>query len=316
VRHISALTAVYALVAVFALPGPLSASSEHVPAAVEGAQVTPEAAESPPAAEAEAPGALEGQAEAQAPTEPETPAGQPPAPAPEAQQVVPPPAPAPSGAAAPALAEDPATVPARAQRRAERERAQERKPRRVVARAAASQSVTIRDYAFSPRTVTVQPGDTVTWTNRDGVRHSATAEDGSFDTGLLGRGQSGEHTFREAGTYQYVCTPHPNMQATVVVEGATTGGDADSGADPGGDGGSSSTSGSSSDTSGSSSNTGGTSSASTSDGTSSGSTSTLPETGADVPTLTTLGLLFLVLGAAVQSRARRERSTAAGRSGS
>jgi LPXTG-motif cell wall-anchored protein len=308
------LTAVYALVAVVALPGPLSASGEQVPAAVEGGQVTPAAPESPPAAEAEAPGALAGQAEAEAPTDPETPAVQAPASPPEAQQVVPGPAPAPS-AAAPALAEDPATAPARA----ERERADKRKPRRVVVRAAASQSVTIRDYAFSPRTVTVQPGDTVTWTNRDGVRHSATAEDGSFDTGLLGRGQSGEHTFREAGNYEYVCTPHPNMQGTVVVEGASTGGAVDSGADPGADDGSSSASGSGSDTSGSGSDTSGTSgtsSGSTAGHTSSRSTSTLPQTGADVPTLTLIGLLFLALGAAVQSRARRERSTTEGRGGS
>jgi LPXTG-motif cell wall-anchored protein len=310
------LTAVYALVAVVALPGPLSASGEQVPAAVEGGQVTPAAPESPPAAEAEAPGALAGQAEAQAPTDPETPAGQAPPAPPEAQQVVPGPAPAPSAAAAPAPAEDPTAVPVRAQRRAEREPADKRKPRRVVVRAAASQSVTIRDYAFSPGTVTVRPGDTVTWTNRDGVRHSATAEDGSFDTGLLGRGQSGEHTFREAGTYQYVCTPHPNMQGTVVVEAASTGGAVDSGADPGADGDSSSTSRSSSDTRGSSSDASGTSSGSTADDTSSGSTSTLPNTGADVPTLTLLGLLFLALGAAVQNRARRERSTTGGRSGS
>jgi LPXTG-motif cell wall-anchored protein len=315
------LTAVYALVAVFALPGPLSASGDQVPAAeggpvAEGGQVTPAAPESPPAAEAEAPGALDGQAEAQAPTDPETAAGQAPAAPPEAQQAVPAPAPAPSAPAAPALAEDPATVPARPQRRAEHERADKRKPRRVVVRAAASQGVTIRDYAFSPRSVTVRPGDTVTWTNRDGVRHSATAEDGSFDTGLLARGENGEHTFREAGTYQYVCTPHPNMQGTVVVEGASTGGAVDSGADPGADGDSSSTSGSSSDTSGSSSDTSGSSSGSTADDTSSGSTSTLPDTGADVPTLTVLGLLFLALGAAVQSRARRERSTTEGRGGS
>jgi LPXTG-motif cell wall-anchored protein len=303
------LTAVYALVAVFALPGPLSASGEQVPAAVEGGQATPAAPETPPAAEAEAPGALAGQAEAEAPADPETSAAAAPAPAPppEAQQVVP--APAPSAAAAPAPAEDAATLPAHDQRRAERERADKRKPRRVVARAAASQGVTIRDYAFSPRTVTVEPGDTVTWTNRDGVRHSATAEDGSFDTGLLGRGESGEHTFREAGTYQYVCTPHPNMQGTVVVEAASTGGAVDSGADTGADGDSSSTSRSSSDTSGSSSDASGTSSGSTAGDTSSGSTSTLPNTGADVPTLTLLGLLFLALGAAVQSRARRERST-------
>ena len=50
---------------------------------------------------------------------------------------------------------------------------------------AATRGVDIRDFAFSPRTVEIRVGDTVTWTNRDTVAHTATAQNGSFDTGLL-----------------------------------------------------------------------------------------------------------------------------------
>src|SRR5687768_4659164 len=85
---------------------------------------------------------------------------------------------------------------------------------------AASRGVDIRDFAFSPRTVEVRVGDTVTWTNRDGVAHTATAQNGSFDTGLLAEGESGSVRFRSAGTYRYVCTPHPQMTGTVVVRPA------------------------------------------------------------------------------------------------
>jgi LPXTG-motif cell wall-anchored protein len=296
------LTAVFALVAVIALPGSLSASGEQVPASAQGGPVTPEVPDSSPVPEAEPPATAEGGAGVEPPADTDPPAGEEPTPAPpEAQPAAA--APAPATETAPALAEEPATAPVPAERRAHRDQADRPERLHVVARAAASQSVTIRNYAFSPRTVTVQAGDTVIWTNEDDVQHSATSDDGTFDTGLIGEGQSGSHTFSEAGRYQYICTPHPNMHGTVVVEAASTGGDADSGADPGAAGDSSSGSDSSS-TSGSSSGA---------SGTSSGSSSTLPDTGADVPTLTIMGLLFLALGAAVQSRARRERSD--GRSG-
>ena len=45
--------------------------------------------------------------------------------------------------------------------------------------------------------------------------HSATANDGSFDTGILSKGGSGSHTFTQAGTFSYICTPHPFMKGTV-----------------------------------------------------------------------------------------------------
>ena len=82
--------------------------------------------------------------------------------------------------------------------------------------------VDIRDFAYSPRTVEIRVGDTVRWTNRDSVAHSATAANGSFDTGLLSEGESGSVRFTSAGTYRYVCTPHPDMTGTVVVRAAGT----------------------------------------------------------------------------------------------
>ena len=63
----------------------------------------------------------------------------------------------------------------------------------------------------------------MTWTNRDAVGHTATARNGSWDTGALDEGQSGSVRFTVAGTYRYVCTPHPDMTGTVVVRAATGG---------------------------------------------------------------------------------------------
>ena len=93
----------------------------------------------------------------------------------------------------------------------------------VPAVLAASRGVAIRDFAFSPRTVEIRVGDTVRWTNRDSVAHTATARNGSFDTGLLADGESASIRFRVPGTYRYICTPHPEMTGTVVVRSAGTG---------------------------------------------------------------------------------------------
>ena len=107
-----------------------------------------------------------------------------------------------------------------------------------VAHVAGAASVTISDFKFSPSTVTVNVGDTVTWTNDGPTVHSAKANDGSFDTGLLDKGESGSHTFSSAGTISYICEPHPFMKAKVVVQGTSAGsGGSDSG-DTAGEGGS------------------------------------------------------------------------------
>lgn len=74
------------------------------------------------------------------------------------------------------------------------------------------------DYSVNVLEITV--GDTVTWTNDDdGVIHTVTAADESFDSGFLAPGESWSHTFTEPGEFEYLCTPHPWMRAKVVVTG-------------------------------------------------------------------------------------------------
>jgi plastocyanin len=81
----------------------------------------------------------------------------------------------------------------------------------------ATDSVAIQNFAFSPTTVTVKAGSTVTWTNRDQDAHTVTAMSGPFHSPTLTTGQSFRYTFTTPGRYDYLCTIHPFMTATVVV---------------------------------------------------------------------------------------------------
>jgi plastocyanin len=93
-----------------------------------------------------------------------------------------------------------------------------------VAQAAASATVSIGDNFYSPASVSVAVGDTVTWANNGQAQHSATADDGSFDTGVFGPGGSRSHTFNQAGTFSYFCTVHGQAQSgTVRVLAASSG---------------------------------------------------------------------------------------------
>jgi plastocyanin len=86
---------------------------------------------------------------------------------------------------------------------------------------AAEHAVQIADSAFSPATMTISVGDTVTWTNADGRPHTVTSDGGAFDSGNLDEGQAFSFTFSEPGTYTYHCNYHGEMQATIVVEAAS-----------------------------------------------------------------------------------------------
>ncbi len=81
-------------------------------------------------------------------------------------------------------------------------------------------TVDIADFAFEPSTVEVTAGDTVTWTNQGQAPHTATADDGLFDSGRLDNGGTFSHTFTTLGTVAYHCEFHPDMVATVVVNEA------------------------------------------------------------------------------------------------
>ncbi|KPI24476.1 hypothetical protein OK074_6973 [Actinobacteria bacterium OK074] len=88
--------------------------------------------------------------------------------------------------------------------------------------AAATYQVTMKGYAFSPATLTVPAGSTVTWTNQDTAPHDVKTTSGpvAIHGSMLDKGQSWSYTFGTAGTYTYLCTVHPDMTATIVVKAA------------------------------------------------------------------------------------------------
>jgi len=75
----------------------------------------------------------------------------------------------------------------------------------------------IRNLAYAPATIEIEPGTTVVWRNNDQLEHTVTAVDRSWDSGLIRPGASWQRTFREPGTYAFFCTPHPFMRGTVIV---------------------------------------------------------------------------------------------------
>lgn len=85
-------------------------------------------------------------------------------------------------------------------------------------------AVAMQRVAFEPTMLTIPAGSTVAWTNYDPFEHTVTADDGSFDSGYLGQGQTFSLTFTQPGTYPYFCIPHGGpggvgMAGVVVVTG-------------------------------------------------------------------------------------------------
>src|SRR6266566_4747951 len=86
---------------------------------------------------------------------------------------------------------------------------------------AATSAVSIQNFAFAPSTVTINLGDSVTWTNGDAASHSAKFPDRS--TAVLSQGMSGTLQFTVAGTFAYICGIHgAAMQGTIIVRAAAT----------------------------------------------------------------------------------------------
>jgi len=81
----------------------------------------------------------------------------------------------------------------------------------------AASAVSIDNFTFAPQALTVKPGTTVTWTNRDEEPHTVAASDGSFHSPGMGTGATFSHTFSSPGKFDYVCSIHPMMRGTVVV---------------------------------------------------------------------------------------------------
>src|SRR5690349_15771443 len=80
-----------------------------------------------------------------------------------------------------------------------------------------SEKVQIVEFTYEPDPVVVQAGGKVIWQNEDTAPHTATADDGSFDTGIIEKGKLGSATFKQPGTFTYFCEIHPTMHGTVEV---------------------------------------------------------------------------------------------------
>ncbi|MDH6518612.1 plastocyanin [Streptomyces sp. SAI-135] len=87
---------------------------------------------------------------------------------------------------------------------------------------AATYSVAMKGYAFSPASLSVPAGSTVTWTDYDTAPHDVQTTSGPvpIHSPMLDKGQSWSFTFTTAGSYGYVCTVHPDMTAGITVRAA------------------------------------------------------------------------------------------------
>ena len=80
-------------------------------------------------------------------------------------------------------------------------------------------TVTIDATSYSPATITVAPGDTVVWVNKDVIPHTATSrKEGVFDSGTIASGDSWKHTFKTKGELDYFCQFHPTMKGVLRVK--------------------------------------------------------------------------------------------------
>jgi plastocyanin/uncharacterized membrane protein len=90
-----------------------------------------------------------------------------------------------------------------------------------AAEPSANGQVIMKGMRFQPADLAVHPGETIEFKNEDIFAHTVTADDGSFDSGLIQPGSSWKMTVQKAGTIAYHCAPHPNMKATLVASSGT-----------------------------------------------------------------------------------------------
>jgi plastocyanin len=85
------------------------------------------------------------------------------------------------------------------------------------ARKPVTRTVTIDALVFLPAAITVNAGDTIVWVNKDPFPHTVTSKPGGFDSGTIAPGESWRYTLTKKGTFEYLCTFHPTMTATLRV---------------------------------------------------------------------------------------------------
>ncbi len=94
-------------------------------------------------------------------------------------------------------------------------------PKPVAASAhppAATAEIEINNFDFTPATITIPVGTQVTWTNKDEITHNVVSTDKTIRSQALDTNDKFSFTFAKAGTFSYVCSIHPRMKGTVVVQ--------------------------------------------------------------------------------------------------
>jgi plastocyanin len=84
-------------------------------------------------------------------------------------------------------------------------------------------AVKIGNFTFDPPVLKIKAGTVVTWTNEDDIPHTVAAADRSFKSKPLDTGEKYSATFSMPASYTYFCSLHPQMKATIIVEGAASG---------------------------------------------------------------------------------------------
>jgi len=82
----------------------------------------------------------------------------------------------------------------------------------------AAREVKIDNFSFTPNTLTVAAGTTVTWTNSDDIPHTVVSVDKTFKSKVLDTDDKFSYTFTKPGTYSYFCSVHPKMTGKIVVQ--------------------------------------------------------------------------------------------------
>jgi amicyanin len=78
--------------------------------------------------------------------------------------------------------------------------------------------VHIDNFSFTPAEITISPGTTVTWENRDDIPHNIVATNKAFRSKVMDTEQKFSFTFGTLGVYEYFCALHPHMKGKVIVK--------------------------------------------------------------------------------------------------
>jgi len=81
-----------------------------------------------------------------------------------------------------------------------------------------SNQVFMQNTAFNPSSITVSAHTTITWTNKDGMKHTVSSDANLFESGNLDNGGTFSHKFDSVGTFPYHCKLHSGMTAKVIVQ--------------------------------------------------------------------------------------------------